>query len=248
MLIYIVLSTLTVSLLSLVGGLFLIKKELLTGKIITYLVSFAAGVLLATSFFDLMPEALESCGHSPNMFFPVLVGIVFFFFLERFLLWYHHHDQHHGLKPSSILVLMGDAFHNFIDGAVIAGAFVTNPYLGITTSFAIAAHEIPHEFADYSILIHSGMKKGKALFYNFISALTAVLGGIIGYLFLNHVENLLPLFLSFSAGMFIYIACSDLIPDMHKDFAKQKGWKQSIPFVLGIFIIYLSITIFHHQH
>lgn len=243
----IVIATLLVSSVSLIGGAFLLWRKLLTQRIIPYLVSFAAGVILTTAFFDLLPEALHEGGESMNIFAPTFAGIISFFFLERFLLWFHHHDESHGEEPSSFLILIGDSFHNFIDGVVIAAAFLTNPALGVATAIAIAAHEIPHEIADFTILIHSGMSKMKALLLNFFSSLIAVLGAVGGYFFLNTLEYWLPLSLAFSAGMFIYIACSDLIPDMHKDFKKQKGWVQSLPFIVGIILMYASITFLRHE-
>lgn len=243
----IVIATLLVSSVSLIGGVFLLWRNLLTQRVIPYLVSFAAGVILTTAFFDLLPEALHEGGESMNIFVPTFAGIILFFFLERFLLWFHHHDESHGEEPSSSLILIGDSFHNFIDGVVIAAAFLTDPALGVATTIAIAAHEIPHEIADFTILIHSGMSKMKALLLNFFSSLIAVLGAVGGYFFLNALEYWLPLSLAFSAGMFIYIACSDLIPDMHKDFKKQKGWVQSLPFIVGIILMYASITFLRHE-
>lgn len=243
----IVIATLLVSSVSLIGGVFLLWRNLLTQRIIPYLVSFAAGVILTTAFFDLLPEALHEGGESMNIFVPTFAGIILFFFLERFLLWFHHHDESHGEEPSSSLILIGDSFHNFIDGVIIAAAFLTDPALGVATAIAIAAHEIPHEIADFTILIHSGMSKMKALLLNFFSSLIAVLGAVGGYFFLNTLEYWLPLSLAFSAGMFIYIACSDLIPDMHKDFKKQKGWVQSLPFIVGIILMYASITFLRHE-
>ncbi len=243
----IIIATLLVSSVSLIGGAFLLWRKLLTQQIIPYLVNCAAGVILTTAFLDLLPEALHEGGEEVNIFIPSFFAIILFFFLERFLLWFHHHDESHGEKPSSLLILIGDSFHNFIDGVAIAAAFLTNPALGFITTLAITAHEIPQEIADFTILIHSGMSKLKALLFNFISSLSALAGAIGGYFFLNTLEHWLPISLAFSAGMFIYIACSDLIPDMHKDFKKQKGWAQSLPFIIGIILMYASITFLHHE-
>ncbi len=239
----IILASLFVSSMSLVAGIVLIWRKLLDEKYISYFVSLAAGIMLATAFLDLLPEATQANTHG-NIFIFTLLGIVIFFFLERFVLWFHHHDDIHDTKPSAILVLLGDGLHNFFDGVAIASIFLINPVAGITTTIAIAAHEIPQEMSDFSILIHGGMKKTHALIYNFVSAITALIGAIGGYFFLTTVEEYLPYFIAFSAGMFIYIACSDLIPDMHQHFRKQKGWEQSIPFIFGIILTYLFVTIF----
>lgn len=239
-LIPIIISSLAISSVSLIGGFSLIHRFTKDPKFLSLFVSFAAGVMLATSFFDLFPEALE-LGGAENIFMPAFLGIVLFFFLERFVLWFHHHDNSHQIKPSAVLITVGDGIHNFIDGVVIAATFLTNPSLGIITTLAIAAHEIPHELADFSVLLHGGMSKTKALLYNFLSALTALLGSVLGYFFLEKISGGLPFFLSFTAGMFIYIACSDLIPDLHQEFKKTKNWSQVLPFILGILLIYLVI-------
>lgn len=141
---------------------------------------------------------------------------------------------------------MGDGLHNFFDGIAIASVFLASPIAGITTTLAIAAHEIPQEMSDFSLLIHGGMDRSKALIYNFISAITALIGAIGGYYFINSIRELLPIFIAFSAGMFIYIACSDLIPDMHQTFRKQKGWVQSIPFIFGIILSYILVVFLEH--
>lgn len=236
----VVLASLFVSFASFSGALLLVWKRLLTAKALTYFVSFAAGILLATAFFDLFPEAAEEGVEISGIFISALFGIVTFFFMERFVLWFHHHDIHNE-KPSSVLILLGDGLHNFIDGIAIAAAFLSSPGLGIATTLAIAAHEAPHEIADFSVLIAGGMKKTKALLYNFLSALTALVGAVGGFYFIDSLTGLLPLALSFTAGMFIYIACADLIPDLHKDFQKQKNWTQSLPFLLGIVVSWIIV-------
>lgn len=229
------------SLISLAGGVFLFWKRLWTEDASTHLVSFAAGVMLAAAFFDLLPEAQEA--GETDIFLPVFLGIVIFFFLERFVLWFHHHDSTHGSKPAPILILLGDAVHNFIDGVGIAAAFLVSPSLGVITTLAIAAHEVPQEIADFSVLVHGGFSRAKALLFNLISGVTALIGAVTGYYFLANLEGWLPALLAFTAGMFIYIACSDLIPELHKDFQKQKSWIQSIPFIVGIVILWSLVKI-----
>lgn len=166
--------------------------------------------------------------------------------MERFVLWFHHHEDTHNAKPSVYLVLFGDALHNFFDGIAIAATYTTNPTAGITTTIAIAAHEIPQEMGDLSILIAGGLKPKIALIYNLISAFTAMGGAILGYYYLQAFEEILPWALGFVAGMFIYIACSDLIPDLHREFKKQRRWAQTIPFVLGIIVTYVLTIVFAH--
>ncbi|OGE69146.1 hypothetical protein A3J21_01945 [Candidatus Daviesbacteria bacterium RIFCSPLOWO2_02_FULL_43_11] len=235
-------ASLTVSLIALVGALFLYWERLTSQKVTLTLLSFAAGTMLAVSFLDLLPEALESAAEGANIFIPVLLGIVVFFFLERFVLWFHHHDETHDMHPSAVLILLGDGLHNFIDGIAIAAAFLTNPGIGFATTLAIAAHEIPQEIADFSVLIHGGMEKTKALFFNFISGLTALVGAVLAFYFLENLTGVLPLSLAFTAGMFIYIACSDLIPEMHQHASKQKSWTQFLPFLLGIATIWILVA------
>ena len=236
-------ASLTVSLIALVGALFLYWERLTSQKVTLTLLSFAAGTMLAVSFLDLLPEALESAAEGANIFIPVLLGIVVFFFLERFVLWFHHHDETHDMHPSAVLILLGDGLHNFIDGIAIAAAFLTNPGIGFATTLAIAAHEIPQEIADFSVLIHGGMEKTKALFFNFISGLTALVGAVLAFYFLENLTGVLPLSLAFTAGMFIYIACSDLIPEMHQHANKQKSWTQFLPFLLGIATLWVLVTV-----
>ena len=171
-------------------------------------------------------ELAEKTG--TDIFLPVFLGIIISFFIERFQVWFHHHGTTHGIKtwikPSLSLILFGDGIHNFIDGVVIATAFLTSPTLGVVTSIAIAAHEIPQEIADFTIIIHSGLNKMQALTTNLLSAIPAIIGGIMGFYFLQGLETGLPILLSFSSGIFIYIAGSDLIPHLHIDYKKQKKW------------------------
>lgn len=237
----IITATLFVSILAFVGALFLFWGKLATEKTAFYFLSFAAGTMLAVAFLDLLPEAAETAPEGLDIFVPAFLGIVVFFFIERFVLWFHHHDDLHGMKPSAILILLGDGLHNFIDGIAIAAAFLANPGLGVVTTLAIAAHEIPQEIADFSVLVHSGMRRGRALFFNFISGLTALVGGILGFYFLENLTGFIPVFLSFTAGMFIYIACSDLIPEIHKSAEKHKNWTQFVPFLLGITVLWLLV-------
>lgn len=232
-----------VSLVSLVGILFILKKTS-SVESVDSLVSFAAGIMLSTAIISILPEALEDGLLSQKLSF-VLIGIVFSFFLERFVLWYHHHHENsHGIEPSAFLVLIGDSIHNFIDGIVIATSFLVHPFLGIVTTIAVMTHELPQEIADYFILIHSGFSKFKALLFNFLSALTAIIGGIIGILTLQAFKEFSPYALSLSAGIFMYIACADLIPALHhKKRTQFESLTQAGSFLIGILLIYLMTQI-----
>ncbi len=236
------LATLGIGLLSFSGGLVLFQRKLNTDSFIKYLVSFAAGVMLSASLLDLLPHALEE-GESAIILQMVLWGIVFSFLFERFVMWHHHHDEKHHIKPSAFLVLVGDAIHNFIDGIVIAAAFLVSPALGISTTIAIAAHEIPQELADFSVLVYSGFTKGKALLYNFFSAATAILGTILGYYFLDQYGQYLPNILGITAGLFIYIACADLIPELHSDDHKRNQFRHIVPFIIGVLLMMLLTSL-----
>lgn len=236
----IIFASLLVSSVSFVGAGFLVWKNFFSERHLTSLVSFAAGVMLASAFFDLLPEASEG-GATNDIYGFVFIGIVSFFLLERFVLWFHHHDDGHGKKPSAVLVLLGDGLHNIIDGIAIAAAFMVSPTLGITTTLAICAHEIPQEIGDFSILVKGGFSTTKALMYNFFSGLTALAGAVLGYVFLESFEQVTWMFLAFSAGMFIYISCADLIPELHKDFSLERKWSQTVPFVIGATLLWLLV-------
>jgi zinc and cadmium transporter len=248
MLFKIVIANIFISLLSLSGAVMILWKKFLTKSIIPYLVSFAAGVILTTAFMDLFPESLAQAselGLKINIFIPAFLGIVISFFIERFLLWFHHHEHTHGIKPTVLLITIGDGIHNLIDGVTIAATFLANPTLGLVTTIAIAAHEIPQEIADFSILIHSGLTKKNALIINLLSAFTAIIGGVLGFYFLHNFKSGLPVLLAFSAGIFIYISCSDLIPDLHRDYKEQRKWVQALPFIAGIILMYLLNLVLH---
>ncbi len=239
---YVLIASISVSCIAFIGGFILFLSREQVAKKTIYFVSFAAGTMLTAAFLDLLPEAIEG-GEGQPIFLAALLGVVGYFFLERFLLWYHHHDEMHGEKPTTTLILLGDAFHNFIDGIGIAAAFLTNPILGLTTTLAIATHEIPQEIGDMAVLVHNGMSRKKALWLNFCSGLTALIGALIGYYFLQSVQTLVPLFLAFTAGMFIYISCSDLIPEIHGHGQGRRGWTQALLFALGIVVLWSILRI-----
>jgi zinc and cadmium transporter len=243
-----VLATIGVSLVSLIGAVLMLKKKFQT---ITYggvLVSMAAGVMLATAVLDLLPEAIEGYGEK-EIFWALLAGICLFFVMERLIHWYHHHGHTHAqeksIKPTAYLILLGDALHNFFDGIAIATAFSVSNTVGVATTIAVILHEIPQELADFVALVHSGVKFWKALFFNLISALTAVLGVVVGWMFLSSVSGTLPFLLAFTAGMFVYISCSDLIPALHEDFKRDRKWLQTVTFLLGVIVMAVMLNFLH---
>jgi zinc and cadmium transporter len=242
-LVYILVFSFLGSVASLVGGLALLCKETWPKAISSYLVSFAAGVLLAAAFFDLLPEALEMAETVRPVLLLALAGIVTFFLVERFLLRLHHHDRFHDLPPVSSLVIVGDALHNFIDGVILTTAFLVNIPLGVVTSLAIISHEIPQEIGDFGILLFGGMKRMKVLLVNLATALTMVAGAILAFVFVSWVKAMMAFLLAFAAGNFIYIAASDLIPEIHHGLGREKGWPQTLLFLTGIILIWLLVTV-----
>jgi len=241
-LVYIIVFTLIGSILSLFGSLFLLLKQKITQDFSQKLISFAAGALIATAFLDLLPEAAE-LKEGPQIFLFSLLGFVSFFFAEKYIRLFHYHHGH-GEKPSTLLVLAGDGVHNFIDGVAIAVAFLVSIPLGIVTTIAVASHEIPQEIADMGVLLANGLPKARALIFNFLSAITALIGAIAAFLLAGRIEGYLYIFLAVAAGHFIYIAASDLIPELHEKSRGKKDIGSILIFVLGILTIYLSSLIF----
>jgi len=239
---YIIIFTLMGSVGSLIGSYFLLLKQKITESFSNMLISFAAGALIATAFLDLFPEALEAANEA-NIFIPALLGFLSFFIAERYIRLFHYHHGH-GEKPSTLLVLVGDGIHNFVDGVTIAVAFLTSVPLGITTSIAVAAHEIPQEIADMGVLLANGLSKTRAVIFNFLSALTALVGAILTILFTGLIENYLFFFLAVAAGHFIYIAASDLIPEIHENGATKNKYMTILLFFSGIIVVYIFTTIF----
>lgn len=239
MLINIIIFTFLGSILSLIGGILLLLKKQLSETFILALTSFAAGVLLATAFIDLFPEALENCKDPVKLFIFALGGIITFFILERFFLWFHHHHETtKEIKPTVLLITIGDSIHNFIDGVAIASSFLVSFPLGVTTAIAVAAHEIPQEIADFSVLLGQKVSRIKTLIFNGLSALTSLAGAILTYFLSDYISVSLPFIIAFTAGMFIYIASSDLIPELHRSSSKKTNpWHQTATLLLGIMLV-----------
>jgi len=235
---WILTSTFLISLISFVGVLTFAIKENLLKKLLLALVALSAGALLGGAFLHLIPEsAHELEAYIIGIY--VLVGFASFFFIEKILHWRHCHDKKCPIHTFAYMNLFGDAVHNFIDGLVIAASFITNIPLGITTSLAIALHEIPQEFGDFGVLVYGGFNKIKALFWNFICALTAILGGISGYYLSDYMGSSIIFLLPFAAGGFIYIAASDLIPEIRKEKNLIKSLTTFGIFLLGILLMLL---------
>ncbi len=242
MLIPILISVSVVSLVSLIGALFFFFHTNTIEKFIGPMVAFASGSLLGTAFLHMLPEAISEIG-SPNITFGiVLVGIATFLVLERLLYWHHCRDGICRVHPVTYLTLVSDGVHNFVDGMVIAGAFVLGSAsgnsisLGLLTTVAVIAHEVPQELSDFGILIFGGFNRRKALFLNFASAITALFGAIIAYFTISIINYSAPL-VAFSAGGFIYVAAVNLMPKLHEEHVNKKFALQLSLFLLGIILI-----------
>lgn len=251
-LLYILTLTSISSLVSIAGAALLAQKKTWPKKFLLQMTAFASGVLLAASLLHLAPEAIEQLPGT-TIFYLMFFAILVFFVLERLMIWHHHHHEEEeeccGPHPSAWFIVFGDSLHNFIDGILIASAFVVDPQLGLITAVAVAAHEIPQEIADFSIMVSAGMTRKRALFFNVISAFTSVLGAVLAYYFLGSFDWMVPYVIAFSSGMFLYIALSDLVPELHAhDMGTRQKWSQLLLFFAGIIIIGIITSITPHAH
>ena len=237
----ILLSLIIISALSFTGVLALAFNKNLLRKVLTTLTSFAAGALLAVAFFHLMPEAFQILGE--KVFTTVLLGLIVFFILERIIHWHHCHDENCEFHAEHYLNLIGDGFHNFLDGGIIAAAYLVNIQAGIAATIAIAAHEIPQEIGDFAILVHGGFSEKKALLFNFLTACTAILGGLMTVYLSQLFNSLAPILISISAGGFIYIATADLLPTIAKERNRKRMLLHSLSFFIGIIILFIAFKI-----
>ncbi len=240
----------------LAAGAYLLLPETLRARLLPHAVSFAIGALLGAAFLALLPHALNAPGVEDYHAITgtVLFGVLVFFLLEKMLLWRHcHHNHcevhaaegHNTQHKAATLILVGDGLHNFVDGVLIGAAFITDVHLGIVTALAVAAHEIPQEVGDFAVLLHGGFSRGKALFYNILSSLTTVIGGVLAYYAFREVEALLPYVLALAASSFIYVAMSDLIPDLHKRVQISATVQQVMLIVAGVLVIYFAHASLH---
>lgn len=229
-------------------------------RVVQHLVSLSAGVLLGTALLDVLPEAFESKASPQALFGTLLGGLLFFFLLEKAELYrhsHHHegdeHHHHHGFDHEQAgrggwSVIMGDSIHNFCDGIIIAAAFLTDTRLGVATAAAIVAHEIPQEVGDFIVLINAGLSRTRALFYNALSGLAAVVGGVLGYFIVGPWKSLFPFLLVVAASSFVYVAVADLMPQLQRrlswrDTASQLGWMAA-----GLGLTVIIARLLSHGH
>jgi len=258
----------------LAAAIFLLLSEQRRNALLPHGISFAIGALLAVAFWGLIPEVFTGAKPEQFQALSgtILAGILGFFVLEKLLLWRHchygehceahgddadaehaHHDHGghnhghhgHGAKSAGSLIIVGDSIHNFVDGVLIAAAFLTDVQLGIVTSLAVAAHEIPQEVGDFAILLHSGYSNAKALFYNVLASLSTVLGGVLAYFCLADLHDKLPYLLALAASSFIYIAVADLIPSLHKKTDMKTSLQQIMLIAAGVGLICTLHNIVH---
>ena len=237
-------ATLVVSLVSLVGILFLFVREKLIKRVAMVLVAFASGSLIGGAFFHLIPESLKR--NEDWALLVVVVGILSFLVLEKFLCWRHCHEELCDLYGFVYLNLIGDGIHNFLDGMIIAGSFLVSAEMGVVTTIVILSHEVPQELGDFWVLIYAGFTKARALLFNLLSALTAVLGGMFAYFYSMYIHDLRSMLLPFAAGGFIYIALVDLIPELHKRRKPKEAWLQFMFIGLGVVALWLSTMIYDY--
>lgn len=243
--IYSLLSVLLVSLISLVGVLALIFRRDLLNKGIFILIGLAVGALLGDVFIHMIPEIYSQIDNSILISFLILGGILLFFVIEKTLHWHHHtleHAEKHEHKTGNML-LIGDGVHNFIDGLLIASSYLVSIEVGVATTIAVILHEIPQEIGNFGVLIHSGYSTSKALFYNFLSALTAFFGAVLALTFNALSSNFALWLLPITAGGFIYIALSDLVPELHKDEDLSHGFTQILAIMAGVGFMALLLQI-----
>lgn len=249
----VLISVILVSLIALIGIFTLGLNRTLLDRILLILVAFGAGAILGGAMFDLVPESLELGGEGAFLY--ITGGIVIFFIIDKFMHWHHHHhllkhDHTHESdgKPFAYLNLMAEGIHNFLDGVIIAAAYMASFELGVVATIAIVVHEIPQEIGDFGILVHGGFSVRKALFYNFLVALTAILGAVVMFLAAPLIPDLIPSMISIAAGGFLYISLASLIPELHHETRTGKIILQVLFFVLGITILWYIGTVFHHSH
>ena len=235
----------------LAASVFILITERVQKKIVSALLSFATGTLLTAALIGLIPEAIENSGEPHLITIIILCGVLFFFFLEKFLIWRNCQNNEceiHAHAPGP-LILIGDAFHNFTDGIVIAAAFLTGNFgLGLAAGVTIIMHEIPQETGDFAILLHNGMSKKKALLYNLLSSSTTIPAAIISYFILDAFKLVIPIFLAISAASFLYIALSDLTPQLHQKTESKEIIKQVVLIVIGILLMVVVLSLGGHNH
>lgn len=242
---------------SLVGAFVLLWRADLAKKVMTSLLAFAAGAFLGVAFLDLLPEAIETGADPHSVFVAALVGFVFFFVLERGIMKFHPHAKHHTdigdehpghsehTEPLPALIVIGDIFHNFLDGVVIALAYIANPVIGLVATLGVAAHEIPQEVGDAGVLLSQGWSKKKIIWVNVLQSLATIPGVLVGYYGGMRLEPVLPMLLAGVSGIFFYIAASDLIPEIHHRTGHKHFYRVVIPLVASMIILGYLVSIAH---
>ena len=240
---YAIVSVIIVSLVSFVGVISLSFKPKFLNKILLFLVSLSAGTLFGGAFLHLLPETVEKKGFSLSISLAVLAGILVFFILEKFIHLHHRHlnprkqTKKKGKSHIAPLNLVADGMHNFLDGLIIAGSYLVSIPAGIATTIAVILHEVPQEIADFGVLLYAGLSRMKALLLNFLSAAVAILGAVVGLIIGSGSEEFILSLLPFAAGGFIYIAGSNLIPELHKEYNLKDSFLHLFALVLGIGIM-----------
>ena len=242
---YTLFATILVSLSSFIGIFTISLNEKTLHKVLTILLAYSAGTILGAALFDLLPEAVELVDEV--LVYPIIAfGFVFFLLLERTLYWYHGHGHGHELGHSEVVTkefaylnLLGDFIHNFIDGMIIAASFTNSVTVGVSAAIAVMFHELPQEMGDYGILVYAGMERNRALILNFLAAVSVVVGGVFGSFFLGVIENLEGYMVAFSAGAFIFLSASELIPEMHEENDRRRALIQLLMLILGMLTIYM---------
>jgi len=247
-LLYAILAAAVTSLCSFVGIFVISMKEATLDRILFILISFSGGSILGAAFLDLLPEAIEFLGEGQLsiVVFYVTLGFLGFFLLERFIYWYHGHvhgyqsdvEEKMTVKKFVYLNIIGDGIHNLIDGMIIAASFFINIPVGLVATVAVIFHELPQEIGDFGVLVYGGFTRYKALLFNFSTALTAIFGAFMSNYYSLHIENFVGFLMALAAGGFIYLAASELIPEMQKEKNIGKSMIQFVLFVFGIFLIW----------
>ncbi|PIN89559.1 ZIP family metal transporter [Candidatus Pacearchaeota archaeon CG10_big_fil_rev_8_21_14_0_10_34_76] len=243
--IYTLASVIIVSLISLIGIATLSINTKKLKHFLIYLIAFSAGALFGDAFLHLLPELAEESGLTLMTSFSVLLGIVLFFSLEKLVYWQHCHmpiTKEH-THTFATMNLVGDSLHNFLDGIIIGASYLINIPAGIATTIAVALHEIPQEIGDFGVLIHGGFTKTRAIMVNFATALTSILGAVFAITATNYIKNIELFLIPIAIGGFIYIAGSDLIPELHKNFGIRKSFLQLIAFIAGIGVMALLLLL-----
>jgi zinc and cadmium transporter len=249
---YTILATLVAFLSSFVGIFTISLNEKTLHKVLAVLIAYSAGTILGAALFDLLPEAVKLVDEA--LVYPIIAfGFVFFLLLERTIYWYHGHGHEHEFeqeeedtKSFAYLNLIGDFIHNFIDGMIIAASFVNSVPVGIAATIAVIFHELPQEMGDYGILVYAGIERRRALLLNGAAALSVVIGGLFGSFFINSVENLEGYMVAFSAGAFLFLSASELIPEMQEERDRGKALIQLVVLILGMATIYMLGVFFNH--